>query len=55
MARGKRPSQLGAEIRCTGTVSEIFELDGERRARISLSAADETGEVKLAGEAIVAL
>lgn len=48
-------TQLGAQIRCSGTVSEIFELDGERRARISLSAADETGEVKLAGEAVVAL
>lgn len=48
-------TQLGAQIRCTGTVNEIFELDGERRARISLSAADETGEIKLTGEAVVAL
>jgi len=48
-------TQLGAKITCEGTVADLFEEGGERRARIVLSAADENGEVKLAGEAIVAI
>ena len=35
--------------------SKFFEADGERRARIALTARDERGEVKLAGEAVVAV
>jgi acyl dehydratase len=48
-------TQLGAAISCEGTVVELFEADGERRARLGLTARDETGDLKLAGEAIVAL
>ena len=48
-------TQLGATIRCEGAVTELFEADGERRARLALTAKDETGELKLAGEAIVAI
>ncbi len=48
-------TQLGAAISCEGTVAEILVEDGERRARIALTARDETGDVKLAGEALVAL
>ncbi len=48
-------TQLGAAISCEGTVAELFEADGERRARLALTARDETGDLKLAGEAIVAL
>lgn len=48
-------TQLGAAIRCDGTVAELFEAEGESRARLALTARDETGDVKLAGEAIVAL
>ena len=48
-------TQLGAAIACEGTVAELFEAGGERRARIALTAKDETGDVKLAGEAIVAI
>ena len=48
-------TQLGATIACEGTVAELFEAEGERRVRIALAAKDETGDVKLAGEAIVAL
>jgi acyl dehydratase len=48
-------TQLGAIIRCQGTVAEVFEAEGERRARLTLSAKDQGGDVKLAGEAIVAL
>ena len=48
-------TQLGATIRCEGTLAELFEAEGERRARLALTAKDENGDVKLAGEAIVAL
>jgi acyl dehydratase len=48
-------TQLGAKLTCEGTVTELFEADGEQRARLALTAKDETGEVKLAGEAVVAL
>ena len=48
-------TQLGAVIRCEGTIAEVFEAEGERRARLTLSAKDQAGDVKLAGEAIVAL
>jgi acyl dehydratase len=48
-------TQLGAEITCTGKVTEKFEEGGEQRLRLALQAADQNGEVKLIGEAIVAL
>ena len=48
-------TQLGAEIACEGTVAELLEADGERRARLALTAKDEKGEIKLSGEAIIAL
>jgi acyl dehydratase len=48
-------TRVGAAIRCEGTVAELYEAEGERRARLALTAKDETGDLKLAGEAIVAL
>jgi len=36
-------------------VAELFEHAGEKRARLALSTRDETGEIKLAGEAVIAL
>ncbi|MXW90638.1 MAG: MaoC family dehydratase [Rhodospirillaceae bacterium] len=48
-------TQVGARIRCTGTVTERFEQDGERRLRLDIAATDEHGDVKLKGEAVVAV
>jgi acyl dehydratase len=48
-------TQLGAQLTCEGNVVELLEVDGEKRARLSLAAKDEKGEVKLAGEAVIAL
>lgn len=48
-------THVGERIRCTGSVIEKFELNGERRVRLTLSTANESGVVKLAGEAVVAL
>ena len=48
-------TQLAAKLTCEGSVAEVFEAEGEKRARLSLIAKDEKGEVKLLGEAVVAL
>jgi acyl dehydratase len=48
-------TQLGARLTCEGHVTELIEHEGERRARLALTTKDENGEVKLAGEAIIAL
>ena len=48
-------TQLGNEITCGGRVTEKFEEGGESRVRLQISAADQDGDVKLIGEAVVAL
>ena len=48
-------TQLGARLTCEGHVTEVIECKGERQAKLALTAKDEKGEVKLAGEAIFAL
>ncbi len=48
-------TQLGARLTCEGHVAELIEDGSERRVRLALTAKDESGEVKLMGEAIVAL
>ena len=46
---------VGNELTCGGTVTEKFEEDGEKRARLEVKAADQDGDIKLIGEAVVAL
>jgi acyl dehydratase len=48
-------TQLGAKLTCEGTVTELFDEAGERRARVALTTKDERGEVKLEGSAVIAL
>jgi acyl dehydratase len=48
-------TQIGTQLVCTGVVSEVFEADGEARARVTLTAVDADGETKLAGDAVIAL
>ena len=48
-------TQLGAEISCHGKVEELFEADGEPRARLALMAIDQHGDIKLTGEAVVSI
>ncbi|MBP6899184.1 MAG: MaoC family dehydratase [Burkholderiaceae bacterium] len=48
-------TQVGDAITCSGQVSEVFEEAGERRARLTLQTVDQNGQVKLSGDAIVAL
>ena len=46
---------VGNELTCGGTVTEKFEEEGEKRVRLEVKAADQEGDVKLIGEAVVAL
>lgn len=52
-------TQVGEAITCSGTVTELFEVrvgdQIERRARLSLQTTNQHGQVKLTGEAVVAL
>ena len=43
------------QLTCEGDVVELFEAASEKRARLSLTAKNEKGEIKLAGEAIIAV
>tara|TARA_R100000005_G_C5003281_1_gene211421 strand:+ start:7492 stop:7911 length:420 start_codon:yes stop_codon:yes gene_type:complete len=48
-------THLQDRITCNGEVAEKFEEAGEKRLRVTLTAVNQDGDVKLAGEAIVAL
>jgi acyl dehydratase len=48
-------TQVGAEIICEGHVVELMQVDGERRARVALTAKDQNSDVKLTGEVVFAL
>lgn len=48
-------THVGDRITCRGTVVEKFEADGERRVRLELSTVDADGQLKLSGDAVVAL
>lgn len=48
-------TQVGERITCAGKVVEKFERAGERCARLELSTTNADGQVKLTGDAVVAL
>lgn len=48
-------TQLGDRLTCSGKVVEKREQGGERLVRLEIRVADQKGEVKLQGEALVAL
>lgn len=48
-------TQVGEAITCHGTVTEVFEHAGERRARLALRTCNAQGHVKLAGDAVIAI
>ena len=47
-------THVGERIVCTGRVTEKLERDGERLVRVAVATANEAGEVKLTGEALIA-
>lgn len=48
-------THLGDALVCRGKVVEKTQADGERQVRVHVTAANAAGEVKLAGEAVIAL
>lgn len=48
-------TQVGHRLTCTGRVVAVSDLDGERRAKLEIRAENQYGEVKILGEATVAL
>ncbi|SAK59555.1 bifunctional enoyl-CoA hydratase/phosphate acetyltransferase [Caballeronia temeraria] len=48
-------THLGHVVTCTGTVVEKFEKDGEQRVRLEIQTANQYGEVKVAGDAVIAV
>lgn len=55
MTRFTAITRVGETLVCTGKVVEKTEAAGEHRVRIELSAANQDGQVKATGEAVVAL
>ena len=53
-ARFTAMTHVGERIVCTGRVTEKLERDGERLVRVAVATANEAGEVKLTGEALIA-
>jgi acyl dehydratase len=48
-------TQLGARLTCEGHVAELVEHNGERCAKLALTTKDENGDIKLSGEAVIAI
>src|SRR5712691_11240946 len=53
--RFKGMTHLDDVITCTGTITEKYEVDGETRIAGKVQAADQNGEVKVAGTFVAAL
>jgi acyl dehydratase len=54
-ARFQGITHLGNAIHCSGRVVEKLELDGEHCVRIEMRSANQFGQAKIVGEALVAL
>jgi acyl dehydratase len=48
-------TQVGEVVACRATVLEKFEANGEQRLRLAVTTSNQTGEIKLSGEAVVAI
>ena len=48
-------TQVGAELKCSGKVTEIFEEKDEKFLKLELSATDQNNDVKLMGNAVIAI
>ena len=48
-------TRVAETITCRGEVTEKFEVNGERRVRLSLATTNADGQIKLAGDAVVAV
>ncbi|WIE48437.1 MaoC family dehydratase [Pseudomonas sp. GM17] len=48
-------THLGNVITCQGRVSEIVEVNGERCARVEVSTSNQYGQIKIVGDALIAI
>jgi acyl dehydratase len=48
-------THLGHQITCTGKVVEKFEADGERRIKVQIQTSSQYGDIKILGDAVIAL
>ena len=48
-------TQVGAELKCSGKVTEIFEEKDDKFLKLELSATDQNNDVKLMGDAVITL
>ena len=48
-------THLGDQVICSGKVVEKFDVDGERRVRLEIETANQSGAKKIVGDAVVAL
>ena len=48
-------TQVGEAISCSGRVTELFTENGEQRARLALQTTNQHGQVKLTGDAVIAI
>lgn len=48
-------THVGDRISCAGQVVELFEQNGEHCARLQITTTNQDGEVKLSGDAVIAL
>ena len=48
-------TRVGERITCTGRVAKKLERNGERLVQVEVKATNDTGEVKVAGDALIAL
>ena len=48
-------TQVGETIVCTGRIEEKVERDGEKLLRVAVTTTNEAGEVKVSGDALIAV
>ena len=48
-------THLGHRITCSGRIVEKFEADGERRVKVEIQTANQYGEPRVLGDAVLAL
>ena len=48
-------THLGHQITCSATVVERFEAEGEQRLKVEIRTCNQYGEIKIVGDAVIAL
>ncbi|MCY1402881.1 MaoC like domain protein [compost metagenome] len=48
-------THLGHQITCTGKVVEKFQADGENRIKVAIQTTNQYGDIKILGDAVIAL